>query len=106
MEDIRQELGTIIAEHMARQQEITLRQDTAIANRVLHRRRFGGLALPEEYYAFHGVGDESKVQIADFHTTGSALSWIRGLRRNKLLTTWSRFVEDLCERFRTAEFEN
>lgn len=66
----------------------------------------GWLYQAEEYYAFHGVGDESKVHIADFHMTGNALSWIRDLRRNKFLTTWLCFIEDLCKRFRTAEFED
>lgn len=146
LEDIRQEHGTIIAEHMVRQQEIMLQQDTviaAIADRVLKLPKFEGPEGPsdsqhfntndaanvrhsikldfprftddgpegwqyqaEEYFAFHGVGEDSKVQITGFHMTSKTLSWIRGLRRNKLLTTWSRFVEDLCERFGTANFKD
>lgn len=35
-----------------------------------------------------------------------ALSWIRGLRRNNLLTTWEKFTEDLKERFGGSEFED
>lgn len=47
-----------------------------------------------------------KVQIAGFHMKCKALSWIRGLRRNKLLSTWEKFVDDMCERFGRAEYEN
>lgn len=31
--------------------------------------------------------------------TGKALSWIRGLWRNKLLSTWKNFIEDMHKRF-------
>lgn len=37
--------------------------------------------------------------MADFHMTKEALSWICGLRRNNLLTTWEKFVENLKERY-------
>lgn len=60
----------------------------------------------DKYFTFHNIGDDSKVQIASFHMTGKALRWIRGLWRNKLLTTWDRFVEDLHERFGVPNFEN
>lgn len=41
-----------------------------------------------------------------FHMIEKALSWIRGLRRNKLLTSWPCFMEDLRERFGVALYEN
>lgn len=63
----------------------------------------GWLYQADEYFAFHGIGDESKVQINGFHMTGKALSWIWGLRRNNLILTWARFVEDLRERFGMTE---
>lgn len=66
----------------------------------------GWLYQADEYLAYHGILDESKLQIVGFHMTGKALSWIRGLRRNKLLTTWREFVDDLRERFWKAEYEN
>lgn len=37
---------------------------------------------------------------------GDALSWIRGLWCNKLLTTWAWFIDDLQELFGAADFEN
>lgn len=55
----------------------------------------GWLYQADEYFAFHGIRDDSKVQIIGFHMTGKALSWIRGLQRNKLISTWTRFVVDL-----------
>lgn len=38
--------------------------------------------------------------------TKEALSWIRGLRRNNLLTTWEKFAEDLKERFGESAFDD
>lgn len=35
-----------------------------------------------------------------------ALSWIRGMRMNELLTTWEKFVEDLKEMFGPSMFED
>lgn len=66
----------------------------------------GWLYQANEYFAYHGIDDESKVQIAGFHMTDKALKWIRGLRRNKLLTTWNQFMEDFRERFGRTEYKN
>lgn len=74
--------------------------------------RFAGIDLEgwlyqvDEYFTYHDIGDESKVQIAGFHMTDKALKWIRGMRRNRLLTTWKQFLEDLRERFGRDEYEN
>lgn len=65
-----------------------------------------GLYQADESLAFHGIEDDSRVQIVGFHMMGKALSWIRGLRRKKLLTTWDRFIDDLWEHFGVADFEN
>lgn len=53
----------------------------------------------EEYFTFHEIWDDSRIQIAGFHMTKAALGWMRGLRQNKLLLMWDRFVEDMRERF-------
>lgn len=60
----------------------------------------------EEYFSFHSIGDDAKIQIAGLHMTKEALAWIRGLCRNKLLSTWARFVEDLTERFGSFAFDD
>lgn len=44
--------------------------------------------------------------MAGFHMTGTALAWIWGLRRNRLITTWARLVDDLREWFGTDIFED
>lgn len=36
----------------------------------------GWLYQTNEYFAFHGIGDDSRVQIVGFHMMGKALSWI------------------------------
>lgn len=66
----------------------------------------GGLYQVDKYFAFHGIGDDSKVQITGFHMMGKALSWIRDLRRNNLISTWTRFVVDLWEHFGVADYVN
>lgn len=55
----------------------------------------GWIYQVEEYFTYHGIGDGSKLQIAGFHMSGKALSWMRGLRRNKLLSTWMNFVDSM-----------
>lgn len=64
----------------------------------------GWLFQVEEYFDFHGIPEESKMRICGFHMTKAALDWFRGLRRNNLLSTWARFVEDARERFDDSEF--
>lgn len=66
----------------------------------------GWLYQAEEYFAFHGNEDEAKIQIEALHITKDALAWIHGLQRNRLISTWPRFVEDLTERFSSSAFEN
>lgn len=64
----------------------------------------GWIFQAEEYFTFHGIVDDSRIQIVGFHMTKGALGWMRGLRRNNLLSTWERFTEDLCERFRGSVY--
>lgn len=59
----------------------------------------GWIFQAEEYFIFHSIMDDSRIQIAGFHMTKAALGWMRGLRQNKLLSTWDKFKEDLRERF-------
>jgi len=66
----------------------------------------GWLYQAEEYFAFHSIRDEAKIQIASLHMTKEALAWIRGLRRNKLISTWPKFTEDLTERFGNSAFDD
>lgn len=52
LEDIRQELGMIIAERMARQQKITLQKDTAIVaitDRVIQLPKFDGPSDSQQF---------------------------------------------------------
>lgn len=66
----------------------------------------GLLFQAEEYFAFHGIVDDAKLQIAGFHMTKAALAWMRGLRRKNLLTTWARFRDDLLELFGISAFDD
>lgn len=66
----------------------------------------GWLYQAEEYFAFHSIGDGAKIQIAALHMTKDALAWIHGLCRNKLLSTWEKFMDDLRERFGVFAFED
>lgn len=60
----------------------------------------------ESYFRYQGIADDARLQIADFHMAKDALSWIRGLRRNRLLTTWEKFTADLKERFGVSDYED
>lgn len=40
----------------------------------------GWLYLVEEYFSFHGVMEEAKLQMVRLHMTGMTLAWIRGLQ--------------------------
>lgn len=59
----------------------------------------GWIFQAEEYFAFHGITDDSRIQIARFHMTKAALSWMCSLRQNGLFSTWDIFKADLHERF-------
>lgn len=37
---------------------------------------------------------------------GVSLNWVKGLRRNKLISTWTKFMGDLREGFKMAEFKD
>lgn len=138
MEEIRLEVGAIVAQQTARQTKVTHRHELTISNlsdRLLDLTKAfekfvaapasslsgeaggastprsvkidfpcfdrsdpeGWLYLVEEYFAFHGVTEEAKVQMAGLHMMGTALPWIQGIWRNKLVMTWSQLVEDLRE---------
>lgn len=60
----------------------------------------------EEYFTFHNIIDDSRIQISDFHMTKGALSWMWWLQRNNLLPTWDKFKDDLQERFGGSAFED
>lgn len=66
----------------------------------------GWIFQAEEYFLFHGIMDDSRIQIVDFHMTKGALSWMHELRRNNLLSTWDKFKEDIHERFRGSDFDD
>lgn len=60
----------------------------------------------EAYFQYHGIMEEARLQVTDFYMSKEALSWIRGMKKNGLLTTWNKFVEDLRERFGPSTFED
>lgn len=92
-----------------RNQEPGLRATRSIK---LNLARFTGddpqewLFQAEEYFAFHRVAEEAKLQIAGFHMFKAALAWIRGLLQNGLLSTWAIFCDDLLERFGILAFDD
>lgn len=66
----------------------------------------GWLYQAEEYFAFHSIGEGAKIHIEALHMSKDALVWIRGLRRNNLISTWAKFTEDLSERFGGSAFDD
>lgn len=39
----------------------------------------GWLYQVKDYFSFHGIGNDSKIQVVGFHMIGKALSWVKGL---------------------------
>lgn len=60
----------------------------------------------EEYFAYHNIDDDSRIQIAGFSMSKGALAWMRGMRQNNLLSTRDRFKEDLREHFGASTFDD
>lgn len=66
----------------------------------------GWIFLIEEYFAYHGISEASKVRIACLHMEAEALDWIRRLKLNNMISSWEKLLEDLRERFGDSEFED
>lgn len=60
----------------------------------------------EEYFAFHNITDDSRVQIAGFNMTNGTLAWMCDMCRNNLLSSWDRLKEDLHKCFGASVFDD
>lgn len=58
----------------------------------------GWLFRAEEYFTFHDVAEEPKIHFTSLNMQKSALAWLRGLKKNNLISTWEKFGEDVLER--------
>lgn len=63
----------------------------------------GWIFLAEEYFECHGITEESKVRIANLHMEGVVLDSIRRLKKNNMLFSWEKLLEELRERFGESE---
>lgn len=66
----------------------------------------GWIFLTEEYFEYHDIKDGSKVRIARLHMEGAALDWVRRLKKNNMLSTWEKLLEELLERFGDSKYED
>lgn len=66
----------------------------------------GWIFQADEYFDYHEIREDARLQIVGFHMIKEARGWIRGLQRNKMLTTWQKFKDDLIERFGDSPFDD
>lgn len=53
-----------------------------------------------------GLRRKLNSKITGFHMSKSALGWIHGLKKNNLLMTRPKFMEDMKERFGASSFND
>lgn len=66
----------------------------------------GWIFLAGEYFEYHGITEESKVRITGLHMKGATLDWIRRLKKNNMLSSWEKLLDELRERFGESEYED
>lgn len=59
-----------------------------------------------EFFDFHGTPDTLRLRIVSFHLEGKASAWYQWMKANKLLTTWTEFLQNLKLRFGMSIYED
>nr|GLL44635.1 uncharacterized protein LOC109179602 [Ipomoea trifida] len=60
----------------------------------------------QEYFDFHKVPEDQRLQIAGFSLEREASEWYRWTRRDNLIYGWHDFLEKIQHRFETHHFED
>ena len=60
----------------------------------------------EQFFTFHEVREEQRITISSFALEGDALQWYQWMHVNKQVTSWSKFVEALQNRFVPSAYED
>lgn len=66
---------------------------------------WGWIFQAEEYFAFHGIKEDAKLQILGFHMTKSALGDSR-VKEKQLTHHLHEIMEDMKERFGASSFHD
>nr|GMC86894.1 Transposon Ty3-G Gag-Pol polyprotein [Ipomoea batatas] len=60
----------------------------------------------QEYFDFYDTPDTQRLRIAGFTMEGKASEWYQWMKKNKLLTTWKEFLQNVTKRFGESRFED
>jgi hypothetical protein len=114
-----QRSDTLMAEMMAKLDQIFERQNTRLQNQQWSSQRARAPKFPqldsavleewccraEEYFAYHRTPDEHRVSLSTFHLEGTIreMQWFQDIRWSKRVTTWDEFVRILHTRYSVPE---
>nr|GLL16933.1 uncharacterized protein LOC107177859 [Ipomoea trifida] len=60
----------------------------------------------QEYFYFYDTPDAQRLRIAGFTMEGKASEWYQWMKKNRLLTTWKEFLQNVTKRFGESRFED
>nr|GMD73853.1 Transposon Ty3-G Gag-Pol polyprotein [Ipomoea batatas] len=60
----------------------------------------------QEYFDFYDTPDTQRLRIAGFTMEGKASEWYQWMKKNRLLTTWKEFLQNVTKRFGESRFED
>ncbi|CAH9084026.1 unnamed protein product, partial [Cuscuta europaea] len=60
----------------------------------------------QEYFEYHKVSEAQRLSFVSFMMEREASEWLRWMKNNNLLRTWTDFLEQLKQRFDPAHFED
>lgn len=66
----------------------------------------GWLFRIQEYFDFHEIPEEQRLWIVALNLEGKASDWYQCMKTNKLLTTWSDFLNAVRKHFGPSQFED
>jgi hypothetical protein len=114
-----QRSDTLMAEMMAKLDQIFERQNTRLQNQQWSSQHAKAPKFPqldsavleewccraEEYFAYHRTPDEHRVSLSTFHLEGTIreMQWFQNIRWSKRVTTWDEFVRILHTRYSVPE---
>lgn len=62
--------------------------------------------MAEQYFLYHLLGDDQRLQVASFHMDGAALHWYQYTHRNNRFIVWVDLVRALVIRFGPSNYED
>ncbi|GKA70846.1 ty3-gypsy retrotransposon protein [Tanacetum coccineum] len=83
--------------------QISALQETQTARNSRHR---AGIFAIIEYFELLKMVTEQRLKDVGFNLEGETARWFRWMSRNKLITSWVRFLENVRNRFGPCKYED